>query len=163
MLLETRKLNQEDYQAVRAIYLEGISTGLATFETEAPDWNAFDQKCLSHSRLVVLIDKEIGGWATLSAVSKRPVYRGVAEVSVYVGRLARGKGIGGFLLKKLIKSSERNGIWTLQANIFSENIASIILHQNNGFRLVGRREKIAQLNGVWKDNLLFERRSLQID
>ena len=155
MLLKIKPLIKKDYQRVKEIYEEGIQTGLATFEKEAPDWNVFHEKYLSHSRLVVLLDGIIIGWATLSPFSKRQVYRGVAEVSIYVASNARGKGAGDFIMKKLIESSESNGIWTLQAAIFRENIASIKLHENNGFRLVGFREKIGQLDGVWKDNLFL--------
>lgn len=163
MLLNIRSLIKDDYEAVRRIYQEGIATGVATFETTAPDWSGFDEKYHPHSRFVILSEnKVILGWAALYPVSKRHVYRGVAELSIYIAASARGRGIGDRLLKRLIESSEQHKIWTLQANIFSENEASIRLHQNNGFRVVGFREKIAQLNNSWKNNVLLERRSIQI-
>ena len=111
---------------------------------------------------MVIFEEEICAWATLSAVSKRSVYRGVAEVSIYVADKTRGRRVGDRLLKSLIEHSEKQGIWTLQAVIFAENVASIRLHERNNFRMVGRRERIAQLDGVWKDTLLFERRSEQV-
>jgi phosphinothricin acetyltransferase len=148
-----------DWEQVRAIYLEGIRTGHATFETEAPTWEQWDEAHLAFARLVMRDDERVSGWAALNPVSKRHVYRGVAEVTVYVAESARGQGIGRALLEALINESERNGIWTLQASIFPENIASVELHLRCGFREVGRRERIAMLNGVWRDTLLFERRS----
>jgi L-amino acid N-acyltransferase YncA len=159
MLLTSRKIVKEDYQAVKQIYEEGIQTGFATFEKVVPGWDVFNDKYLQHSRLVVLSNQEVIGWAALSPFSKREVYRGVAEVSIYVASNARGQGSGDYLLKRIIESASANGIWTLQAAIFRENVASIKLHKNNRFRLVGFREKIGQLDGVWKDNLLFEHRS----
>ena len=148
-----------DWEQVRAIYLEGLQTGQSTFETVAPDWSNWDEAHLQFARLVMREGNEILGWAALSSVSKRVVYRGVAEVTVYVRGNARGKGIGRALLAELIAESERNGIWTLQAAIFPENNASVELHLSSGFREVGRRERIAILNGVWRDTLLLERRS----
>ena len=148
-----------DWEAVRAIYLEGIATRHATFETVAPEWNQWDAGHLPHSRLVARLDGAVAGWAALSAVSARKVYAGVAEVSVYVGAPARRKGIGRSLLRALIEESERRGIWTLQAGIFPENSASIRLHTNLGFRVVGTRERIACLDGRWRDVTLMERRS----
>ena len=102
------------------------------------------------------------GWAALTPVSGRCVYAGVAEVSVYISHAERGKGVGELLLKELISQSEANGIWTLQSSIFSENISSIRLHEKCGFRIVGYREKIVKKHGVWKDNILMERRSVII-
>jgi phosphinothricin acetyltransferase len=151
-----------DWDAVRAIYLEGIRSGHATFETEAPGWERWDEAHLSFARLVMRDAEIISGWAALSPVSKREVYRGVAEVTVYVAEAARGRGIGRALLEALIAESERNGVWTLQASIFPENTASVALHRRCGFREVGRRERIAQLHGVWRDTLLFERRSVVV-
>jgi L-amino acid N-acyltransferase YncA len=148
-----------DWEQVRAIYLEGIRTGDATFETEAPSWERWDEGHLAFARLVLREDDAVLGWAALSAVSRREVYRGVAEVTVYVAEAARGRGIGRALLEALIAESERNGVWTLQASIFPENTASVELHRRCGFREVGRRERIAQLHDVWRDTLLFERRS----
>ncbi|HEY9502578.1 MAG TPA: GNAT family N-acetyltransferase [Pyrinomonadaceae bacterium] len=148
-----------DWEQVRSIYLEGIATGHTTFETVAPSWEKWDAGHLQVARLVAREGDRVLGWAALSAVSSREVYRGVAELSVSVGRESRGRGVGRALLEALIAESERNGIWTLQASIFPENVASVKLHLRCGFREVGRRERIAKLNGVWRDTLLFERRS----
>jgi len=153
------QMKATDWGQVRSIYLEGIAAGNSTFETEAPSWQKWDEGHLQIARLVVRDGDKVLGWAALSPVSKRSVYRGVAEVTVYVTESARGQGIGRALLKALIKESETNGIWTLQASIFPENVASIKLHLACGFREVGRRERIAMLNGVWRDTLLFERRN----
>src|SRR4030095_8369241 len=139
-------LQPEDWDAVRAIYLEGIATGNATFETEAPEWDDWDTAHLACCRLVARDRGTIVGWAALSPVSRRAVYAGVAEVSVYVSTSQQGKGIGRLLLQRLIEESERNGIWTLQAGIFPENTASIELHRKCDFRVVGEREKIGRLN-----------------
>lgn len=148
-----------DWPAVLAIYREGIATGNATFETNPPEWTHWDQAHLPAGRLVAGINEQIVGWATLSPVSSRCVYAGVAEVSVYVSALARGKGIGRKLLERLIAEAESAGLWTLQAGIFRENEASLALHRACGFRLVGYRERLGQLNGVWRDVALLERRS----
>ena len=148
-----------DWPQVRRIYLEGIATGDATFETEAPSWERWNDAHLTFARLVARSESDVTGWAALSPVSSRRVYAGVAETSVYVGLDSRGQGIGRALLEALIQASESNGIWTLQAGIFPENRASIRLHQALGFREVGRRERIGQQNGVWRDTLLLERRS----
>lgn len=151
-----------DWEQVRSIYLEGIRTGNSTFETEAPAWEKWHESHLQMARLVIRDGDRIFGWAALSPVSKRHVYRGVAELTLAVAESARGQGIGRALLEALIDESERNGIWTLQAAIFPENTASVKLHLRCGFREVGRRERIAMLNGVWRDTLLFERRSKNI-
>jgi len=156
---QIRAMTQGDWEAVRVIYLAGIATGQATFETEAPTWTIWDNSHLNAPRLVAISEEFPAGWAALGPASKRAVYAGVAEVSVYVAEQMRGMGMGGLLLKALVKGSEENGIWTLQASIFPENSASISLHHSCGFREVGRRERIAQMNGVWRDTLLFERRS----
>ena len=148
-----------DWEQVRSIYLEGIAGGNSTFETEAPSWEKWDEAHLQIARIVVRDGEKVLGWAALSPISKRKVYRGVAELTVAVTESARGRGIGRVLLEALIDESERNGIWTLQASIFPENTASVKLHLRCGFREVGRRERIASLNGVWRDTLLFERRS----
>lgn len=153
------QMTAADWNEVRAIYLDGISTGNATFETEAPTWEKWDSGHRSDCRLVARQDEDILGWVALSPVSGRCVYAGVAEVSVYVSGSSRGKGIGDAMLKSLIIESEKAGIWTLQAGIFPENIASIKLHLNNGFRELGRRERIGKMNGVWRDVTLLERRS----
>jgi L-amino acid N-acyltransferase YncA len=152
-----------DWEQVRSIYLEGIATGHATFETDAPTWEKWDAGHLRKARLVARsVEGDILGWAALSRVSDRCVYGGVAEVSVYVGARGRGRGIGRALLEALIEASERNEIWTLQAGIFPENAASVKLHLSCGFREVGRRERIGKLHGVWRDTLLLERRSRSI-
>lgn len=148
-----------DWDAVRAIYAEGIATGNATFETRTPDWAAWDAGHLPSPRLVAVAGETIAGWSALSAVSRREVYRGVAEVSVYVGSAFRGQGVGRSLLAALIEQSEVDGIWTLQAGIFPENAASVALHMAFGFREVGRRVRIGLMNGVWRDTVLLERRS----
>ncbi|HLL77617.1 MAG TPA: GNAT family N-acetyltransferase [Pyrinomonadaceae bacterium] len=153
------EMGAEDWGRVRSIYLEGIATGHATFETDAPTWEAWDAAHLKRPRLVARAGDEVLGWAALSPVSGRRVYGGVAEVSVYVGERGRGRGVGRALLEALIVESERGGIWTLQAGIFPENTASVKLHLRCGFREVGRRERIGKLNGVWRDTLLLERRS----
>jgi L-amino acid N-acyltransferase YncA len=152
-------MSEAHWAAVREIYAQGIATRNATFETALPDWAEWDARHLSMCRLVALRGDEVVGWAALSAVSSREVYRGVAEVSVYVADGAQGKGIGSALLSALVAESERNGIWTLQAGILAENDASIHLHEKAGFRIVGRREKIGQLDGQWRDTVLMERRS----
>jgi L-amino acid N-acyltransferase YncA len=153
------QLRPSDWEQVRAIYLEGIATGNATFETEAPSWEAWDSSHLSCARLVARFGDLVAGWAALSPVSQRCVYGGVAEVSVYVSQTQRHSGIGRRLLSALISEFERNGIWILQAGMFPENAGSLALHQRLGFREVGRRERIGKLKGVWRDTILWERRS----
>jgi len=148
-----------DWPSVRAIYVDGIATGQATFETDAPDWAEWDAGKLPHSRLVARVGDEIVGWTALSPTSKRPVYAGVAEVSVYVASVHRGGGIGRRLLEAVIAESERNGIWTLVGGTFPENTASLRLQEACGFRIVGRRERVGQHRGVWRDTILTERRS----
>jgi phosphinothricin acetyltransferase len=150
---------ENDWSDVRSIYLEGIATGDATFETEAPDWQTWNVNHLPFGRLVCRDTKALAGWAALSPVSRRKVYAGVAEVSIYVDERARGKGIGRALLAALIDEAEAKGVWTLQAGIFPENVASIELHKSCGFREIGRRERIGKLHGVWRDVVLLERRS----
>lgn len=152
-------MRADDWPSVRAIYLEGIATGQATFETSAPPWEEWHAKHLARPRIVFRDGSRLAGWAALSRVSARACYAGVAEVSVYVGDAFRGRGIGSQLLASLVQQSAAQGIWTLQASIFPENEASVRVHQRHGFRIVGRRERIAQQNGVWRDTLLMERRS----
>ncbi len=159
MAMEIRDIALADWKEVLRIYLEGIATGEATFETEAPSWEQWDANHLPFARLVSVADSEVSGWAALSPVSRRVVYQGVAEVSVYVGEKWRGQDVGRRLLEKLIEASEAHGIWTLQAGIFPENEASIALHKRCGFRTVGVRERIGALEGVWRDTVLLERRS----
>lgn len=151
-----------DWEAVRRIYLEGIATGHATFETDAPTWSQWDQARLPHGRLVARVGGMVRGWAALSSVSSRPAYRGVAEVSLYVEAAGRGQGIGTALLEAQIEAAEAAGIWTLQGAIFPENLASLALVKRGGFREVGRRERIGQRDGLWRDTILVERRSLVV-
>jgi len=153
------KMEPADWEAVRRIYEEGIATGNATFQQQAPNWEEWNKVHLLHSRIIAKEDGTTLGWAALTPVSGRCVYAGVAEVSVYVSDKARGKGLGKKLLQKLIEESEANNIWTLQAGIFPENIASIKIHEACGFRTLGIREKIGQMNGIWRDTVLMERRS----
>lgn len=148
-----------DWDAVRAIYLEGIATRNATFETDAPGWEKWDRDRLSCCRLVARDGTGVLGWAALSPVSSRPVYAGVAEASIYVAAPARGRGVGAALLRVLVDASERAGIWTLQAGIFPENAASLRMCQRAGFRVVGTRERIGCMDGRWRDTVLMERRS----
>jgi phosphinothricin acetyltransferase len=152
-------LTAADWEAVRSIYLEGIATGNATFEKTVPPWPEWDRAHLPSCRLVAREEGEVLGWAALSAVSGRCVYAGVAEVSVYVAERARGRGIGAALLRALVAASEAQGIWTLQAGIFPENIASLELHRKAGFRVVGARERLGCMDGRWRDVVLLERRS----
>ncbi len=149
----------QHWQAVKTIYEEGIATGNATFQTTAPSWQEWDESHLKTCRIIATEDNEILGWAALTPVSSRCVYAGVAEVSVYVAANARGKNIGSLLLKELINQSEQNGIWTLQSGIFPENKASITIHEKNGFKIVGYRERIGKMGNVWRDNIALERRS----
>jgi phosphinothricin acetyltransferase len=157
-------MRADDWQQVRAIYLEGIATGQATFEAQAPEWEKWDSAHVLNPRLVVKDGGQIAAWASLSRVSARQVYAGVAEVSIYVAAKYRGRGIGSDLLRFLIDRSEKNGFWTLQAGIFPENTASIELHKKHGFRVLGIREKVGkmafgELQGKWRDVVLMERRS----
>ena len=157
-----RPLIKTDYPVVANIYKEGIATGLATFETKIPDWNTWNHKYHASCRIIAEQDNKVIGYAVLSPTSNRHVYRGVAEVSVYVTEGKRGFGVGEMLLTKLVEDSEKHGFWTLQASVFSENTASINLHLKCGFRLVGIREQIGQLDGKWHNNHLLERRSTLI-
>jgi len=152
-------MHARDWSAVREIYLEGIRTGNATFEQTAPEWEKWDAGHLPSCRLAAHAGDDLLGWAALSPVSGRCVYAGVAEVSVYVAERARGKGIGLKLLSALVEASEQASIWTLQAGIFPENVASIEVHKRCGFRIVGTREKIGCMDGRWRDVVLMERRS----
>lgn len=155
-------MHRQDWPSVRTIYKEGIATGEATFELDTPDWDLWDESHLPGCRFVAKSGSQIVGWAALSPVSERCIYVGVAEVSVYVGAITRGQGIGTQLLAALIEESGKQGIWTLQAGIFPENGASIQMHLRSGFRKVGYREKIGQLHGVWRDVVLLERRDPSI-
>lgn len=157
-----RALRPADWPAVRAIYEEGIATGNATFQPEAPAWEDWDAGHLPECRLVSVDGEQVTGWAALSRVSSRCVYAGVAEVSVYVAANRRGQHIGRRLLEALVAQSEQRGLWTLQAGIFPENLASIAVHERCGFRVVGVREKLGEMNGRWRDVLLLERRSAAV-
>ncbi len=152
-------LLHEHWPAVRTIYEQGIATGQATFQTNAPTWEEWTSSHLEHSRLVAIQDGLVIGWAALTPVSGRCVYAGVAEVSVYVAPGHRGRQVGQTLLQALIASSEQHQLWTLQAGIFPENQGSVHIHEKYGFRVVGYREKIGQQNGIWRDTVLLERRS----
>jgi phosphinothricin acetyltransferase len=152
-------LEPRHWEAVERIYLEGIATGNATFETSAPGWETWDRGHLAGLRLVAVRSSEVVGWAALSPVSDRCVYEGVAEESVYVAAAERGLGIGRLLLEELIRRSEAAGIWTIQTGIFPENEASFRLHERVGFRVLGVREKLGRLDGVWRDVVFLERRS----
>jgi L-amino acid N-acyltransferase YncA len=155
---ELRPLEPEDWRVVADIYWDGIRDGLATFETEVPAWEEWDGVHLHHHRLVAEIRGEVVAFAALAPVSSRRCYVGVAENSVYVARDARGLGIGRALLEALIEGAEEAGIWTIQTSIFPENRASLALHERCGFRVVGRRERIAKRDGVWRDTVFLERR-----
>lgn len=152
-------LRAEHWSDVARIYAEGIATRNATFETEVPGWEAWDGAHLAEHRLVAIEDGAVLGWAALAPVSERCVYEGVVENSVYVAASAQGRGVGRALLDALVASTEAAGIWTIQTGIFPENAASIGLHERAGFRVVGRRERLGRLDGVWRDVLFLERRS----
>ncbi|HMB63473.1 MAG TPA: GNAT family N-acetyltransferase [Eudoraea sp.] len=157
-----RPMQPSDWKKVAAIYGEGIATGFATFEKDIPGYARWDENHLRECRLVAEKDNVISGWAALSPVSDRCVYGGVAEVSIYVSTASRGMGIGKLLMEALIDQSEEQGLWTLQSGIFPENTGSIKLHEQVGFRRIGIRERVGKLDGVWKDNVIFERRSLNV-
>jgi phosphinothricin acetyltransferase len=158
-MLEIESLTPEDWPAVKAIYEDGIATGDATFDTVASTWEAWDGDHVTSPRLVARSDGEVVAWTALTPVSRRPVYRGVADLSIYVAADRRGRGIGKALLRAMIERSEAEGIWTLQAGIFPENVASLRLHRSCGFRTVGTRERMGFMDGRWRDVILLERRS----
>jgi len=160
--MNIRSMLNTDWPSVKKIYEEGLATGNASFQTTAPDWNEWNESHVNSCRLVALENEAILGWAALTAVSGRCVYAGVGEVSVYIAQQSRGIGIGKILLQSLIDESEKNNFWTLQSGIFPENKPSIRIHEELGFRLIGSRQKIGKMNGVWRDTLLFERRSPKI-
>lgn len=147
-----------DWPDVARIYAEGIDTGDATFETAVPPWSQWDAEHLQPHRFVAELENSVVGWVALSPVSDRCAYSGVAEVSVYVASVTRGHGVGRALLTALLRSVDAGDIWTVQAGIFPENMASVRLHEACGFRVVGTRERIGSLDGVWRDVLLLERR-----
>ena len=154
------EMSQDDWEQVADIYLEGINTGKATFQTEVPTWKDWNNGHVNSCRLVIRSGNNVLGWGALSPTSSRCVYAGVAEVSIYMGGKYRGRGIGTVILQNLIKLSEENGLWTLQSGIIKENTSSIELHEKCGFREIGIREKVAKMkNGKWHDVVLMERRS----
>ena len=157
--MKITNLLPEHWDAVKTIYEEGIATGNATFQTEAPGWDDWNKDHSPKARLVAIENDTILGWAAITPVSGRCVYAGVGEVSVYVSAAARGKGIGKQLLLALIEATEKENFWTLQAGIFPENTASIAIHEACGFRVIGTRERIGKMKGVWRDTVLLERRS----
>ncbi|MBT8231992.1 MAG: N-acetyltransferase [Saprospiraceae bacterium] len=157
-----KPFDQRHYKQISSIYKEGLQTGIATLETEVPDWESWDLNHHTFCRIAVFDGQQILGWGALSPVSKREVYSGVAEVSVYVSRKCFSQGIGSVLMKTLIEESEKNGIWTLQSSVFESNDRSLRLHQKFGFRKVGYRERIGQRNGVWINTIILERRSSKI-
>jgi L-amino acid N-acyltransferase YncA len=164
MTVHIRAMTAADAPAVLAIYGDGVATGHATFQDRVPAWTDWDKAHLAPCRLVAVDDGTVAGFAALSGVSARPVYRGVAEVSVYVAGPARRRGLGRVLLEALIEAAEAAGLWTLQAGIFPENLASLKLHRECGFREVGRRERLGRMShgplaGQWRDVILMERRS----
>lgn len=154
-----RPMIPKDWGSVLSIYKEGIASGNSTFETNAPNGQAWNKAHMANHRFVAQIDGCIAGWIALTAVSSRCVYAGVAEVSIYIGSAYQGQKIGSALLEKLIADTEANDIWTLQAGIFPENIASIALHEKHGFRQIGYRERVGKMNGTWRNVILLERRS----
>ena len=160
--MEISNLLPSNWDSVKSIYEKGIATGNATFQTSAPAWEEWDSSHLGACRIIAKENGSLVGWAALTPVSSRCVYAGVAEVSVYVDPEQSGKGIGLALLKELVALSEVEGIWTLQAGIFPENIGSLRIHEKAGFRTLGIREKIGKQNGVWRDTVLLERRSKTI-
>jgi len=157
-----RTMLQSDSERVLDIYRMGLETGNATFETVVPSWQEWDSRHLSHSRFVFDDDGIVMGWAALSPFSTREAYRGVAELSIYVATGFRGRKLGSELMEQVISSSEQNGIWTLVSSVFPENEATLKLHKKYGFRVIGRRERIARHEGKWRDTILLERRSLNI-
>jgi L-amino acid N-acyltransferase YncA len=161
--MKFQELTHKHWEQVKVIYEDGIATGNATFQTTAPTWEEWDMAHVKNSRIVAEDeDNNILGWAALTPVSGRCVYAGVAEVSVYVSSQARGKGVGKALLNELIKQSEQNGFWTLTAGVFPENEASLKIHKQAGFKVLGTREKIGKMNGIWRDTVLLERRSQKV-
>lgn len=157
-----RNLLDTDAAEVLEIYRQGLATGEASFETQVPDWPTWQAKYLPACRLVRVDATNLQGWAALAPVSPRDCYRGVAEVSIYVGRRHTGKGIGNELMAALVEASEQHGIWSLYSSIFPENEATRRLHLRHGFREVGIRERIARHNGRWRNTLILERRSTRV-
>ncbi len=161
--VRVRELVPSDWPAVSRIYAEGIATRNATFETGVPSWTEWDRGHLAEHRFVAVDNAAVVGWIALAPVSSRCCYAGVAEVSAYVAEAARGRGVGTALLERLVAGTEATGIWTLETGVFSENEASLALLKRSGFREVGVRERIGQLDGVWRDVVFLERRSEVIE
>lgn len=161
-MIDIVELTQNHWDEVVEIFNEGIQTKNATFRTQVPSWEEWNISHHQYSRFVASYKGRVVGWCALTPVSKRIEYKGVAEVSIYVKLDLVGKKIGSFLMDSLIKSSERNGIWSLYSSLFPENIASERLHIKFGFRKIGYREKVAQLDGEWRDTVLYERRSKKL-
>jgi L-amino acid N-acyltransferase YncA len=153
-----RPLTPSDWEAVASIYADGLAGGVASFETDVPSWEAWDAGHLEAARMVAERDGAVVGWLAVSPVSRRECYRGVVEDSVYVADEARGSGVGRALLERLVAEAPTHGFWTIQTSIIASNTASIALHAAVGFRVVGRRERIAQRDGVWHDTVLLELR-----
>ena len=158
-MITIRPFVKSDFPSVKDIYQQGIDSGEATFQEQAKDYDVWNESLLPSCRLVAESNRQIIGWAALPSTSNQCVYSGIAEVSVYVSSNSQGLGVGNSLLKALIKASEEEGIWTLQAGIFPENKASIHIHSKNGFKVLGIREKLGQMNGIWRDIVFMERRS----
>ena len=158
-MITIRPFVKSDFPSVKDIYQQGIDSGDATFQEQAKDYDDWNESVLSNCRLVAENNRQIIGWAALSSASNRCVYSGIAEVSVYVSSNSQGSGVGNSLLDALIKASEEEGIWTLQAGIFPENKVSIHIHSKHGFKMLGIREKLGQMNGIWRDIVFMERRS----
>ncbi len=164
MNFEIRKMLPEDGAKVLEIFGEGIEGGNATFDKDVPSWESWNINHLNCCRFVLEDEHDnVVGWCALKPVSNRHCFRGVAEVSIYLANSHQGKGLGTYLLKKLILDSEENGFWTLQSGIFPENERSIAMFQKQGFRKVGVRERMAEMNGVWRDYFLLERRSSVVE
>jgi L-amino acid N-acyltransferase YncA len=157
--VKIQQMIKEDWEAVHEIYVEWIHTGNATFDTEPPTWEEWDKGHVKTCRLVAQLGEQVVGWAALSQSTHKKAYRGVAEISIYVSKASSGMGVGTKILEEMVKVSEKAGFWTLQALIFPENTASIKLHLRFGFDIVGTRKRVGQLNGVWRDVVLLERRS----
>ena len=155
---EIRVMRPEDWPEVEAIFAQGIATRRATFETQPPTYAAFDASHRRDHRFVAVEDGRVVGWVALAPTSSRECYAGVVENSIYIAEAVRGRGVGRALLETVIASARAGGIWTIWAGMFPENAASVALHERLGFRLVGRFERIAQLDGVWRDTVLLELR-----